>query len=38
MMATAMSMMGLNMDTYTGPRTWMHQDMTVITIPDATSP
>jgi hypothetical protein len=26
------------MDTYTGPRTWMHQDMTVITIPDATSP
>lgn len=36
--ATTMSISGLNMDTNTGPRSWMHHDITVHTIPDATIP
>jgi hypothetical protein len=37
-MATTTSNSGLNMDTYSGPRTWMHHDMSANAIPDPTIP
>jgi hypothetical protein len=36
--ATTTSSSGLNMDTYSGPRTWMHQDMSANAMPDPTTP
>ena len=36
--ATMTSSSGLNMDTYSGPRAWMHHDITVNPIPDPTMP
>jgi hypothetical protein len=36
--ATMTSSSGLNMDTYSGPRTWMHHDMSVNPAPEPTIP